>query len=342
LEDQGPGQDLRWPVPVLEADATFRLRGLAVPLRRGRHHWGGLWVASSYPFGLVRRAHLLAPPEDVLVLPALGRLRSDRLRRLPGGLEAVRRPSRHSVVTAAAHAELHGLREYRPGDSPRSVHWRSSAHRGRLLVREFEEPPGDELLIVLDPGLADKTPASYAAFEEAVSLAATLCWEWASRGRWLGLVVAAPQPTIHSGLSDRAHALRLLETLAEVKAGPRADDVVLRSALRARPLPGASVLLIAAGRSPLESALRQGRRASVHALDPADPRVRAFYDPPTRSPWRIVPVATGGQEDTVEKTQTHQEIPPKSHDFGDGNGPPAPLETPGAARLASPTPEVRA
>src|SRR5262249_56825539 len=128
------------------------LRALPGPLGRGRPGWGGLWVGSSSPFGLLGRARLLAAPEDVLVLPALGRLRRDRLR-LPGGLEAVRRPSRHAVVTPGAQAELHGLRDYRPGDSPRAVHWRSSARRGRLLVREFEEPPGDELLGVLDPRL---------------------------------------------------------------------------------------------------------------------------------------------------------------------------------------------
>src|SRR5262249_9447470 len=68
LEDRGPGQDLRWPVAALAGGATYRLRGLAVPLRRGRHRWGGLWVGSSYPFGLIRRACLLAGPEDVLVL----------------------------------------------------------------------------------------------------------------------------------------------------------------------------------------------------------------------------------------------------------------------------------
>jgi uncharacterized protein (DUF58 family) len=280
LEDFGPGQDLSWPVPLLEPDSSYRLRGLAGPLRRGRHRWGGLWVGSSYPFGLIRRAYLLVPPEEVLVLPALGRLRADRLHRLPGGLEALRRPSRRSVVTPAAQAELHGLRDYRPGDSPRAVHWRSSARRGKLLVREFEEPPGDELLIVLDPGLADTAPAAQAAFEDAVSLAATLCWEWSRRGRWLGLVVAAPQPIILGGLADRAHAIRLLEALAVVQAGPRADAAVLAAALRNKPVPAVGVLLVAVGRSPLESVLRQGRRGVVHALDPAEPRVRAFYDPP--------------------------------------------------------------
>ena len=34
--------------------------------------------------------------------------------------------------------EMRGVREYRVGDSPRRVHWRSSAHTGRLMVREDE------------------------------------------------------------------------------------------------------------------------------------------------------------------------------------------------------------
>jgi uncharacterized protein (DUF58 family) len=42
------------------------------------------------------------------------------------------------------------VRDFRPGDSPAHIHWRSSARRGSLVVREFERPLAPAATIVLD------------------------------------------------------------------------------------------------------------------------------------------------------------------------------------------------
>ena len=46
--------------------------------------------------------------------------------------------------------ELHGVREHQPGESLRGVHWPATAHHGRLMVKELDDPGGDELAVVLD------------------------------------------------------------------------------------------------------------------------------------------------------------------------------------------------
>ena len=46
--------------------------------------------------------------------------------------------------------ELHGVREHQPGESLRGVHWPATAHHGRLMVKELDDPAGDELAVVLD------------------------------------------------------------------------------------------------------------------------------------------------------------------------------------------------
>ena len=50
--------------------------------------------------------------------------------------------------------EYLGIREYRPGDSPRHVHWPSTARTGTVMVRELEEERSQRLTIVVDT-LAD-------------------------------------------------------------------------------------------------------------------------------------------------------------------------------------------
>ena len=86
-----------------------------------------------------------------------------------------RRGQRHD--RSAQQVEYHGLRDYRSGDSPRWIHWRTSARRGELMVKEFEQQNEQDLAILIDPWLPRTKAAAEQreALEEAISFAATLC-----------------------------------------------------------------------------------------------------------------------------------------------------------------------
>src|SRR5262245_40409930 len=154
LEDGGPAHRSAWFVPLLPGRGRLRLvRDVTLP-RRGRYAWGPRWGRSGYPFGLVRRGVTVAPAADVVVLPRLGQVRRGVLRRFLSQDS----PSRGQVRAwprrnPTAQAEFHGLRAFRSGDSPRWIHWRTTARCGELMVREFEELPTDDLVLVLDPWL---------------------------------------------------------------------------------------------------------------------------------------------------------------------------------------------
>lgn len=53
---------------------------------------------------------------------------------------------------AGAGAEVHELREYRPGDPLRSIDWKASARIGRWIARDFVAEQHLEIVIVLDTG----------------------------------------------------------------------------------------------------------------------------------------------------------------------------------------------
>lgn len=55
-------------------------------------------------------------------------------------------------------SETFGIREYRPGDPPRSVHWKLSSKFDRLMVRQFSEPASQTLLMLLEAGGAQNSP----------------------------------------------------------------------------------------------------------------------------------------------------------------------------------------
>src|SRR5205814_7019129 len=95
--------------------------------------------------------------------------------------------------------EFHGLREFRSGDDPRDIHWRTSARRGRPFVRELEEETGRIVMIVLETGAAPVAGDPVRAFEDAVSLAASLAVALLRKGLQVGLKTDGAQVTPSSG-----------------------------------------------------------------------------------------------------------------------------------------------
>lgn len=289
LEEKGAEQTATWAVDCLSGQGCLTWRREVVPPRRGRFTWGAVWASSAYPFGLVERRVRLAEEESAVVLPRLGWLHRGRfLRRLresamePRQMSARCPPRPHP----AAQAEFHGLRLYHSGDSPRLIHWRTSARRGELMVREFEDEPSENLLLVVDPTLPSESDYCGVPlreqFEEVVSLAATICWEWCRRsGDRLLLATATSKPSIWEGLTGPALARRTLECLAELSCGAGPADLAVLKKLQEHPLPPAVVVVLALGRSALADPLRMALGRRVHCLDATRTDGFDFYTPPT-------------------------------------------------------------
>jgi uncharacterized protein (DUF58 family) len=221
-----PSQSLANPLGE-KAAPCFVGRTVTLPKQRGKHRCPSLTMRTGYPFGLVWRQVELLPPEDILALPALGSIHRGRFRRHLRGTDPRReRPRQIAIRHRAAQAEFHGLREWRTGDSPRWIHWRTSARRSTLMVREFEDPQGDDLLVLFDT--RGETPGR--EFEARISLAASLCWEWCrQKDQRIGLGVIGSWPetgadaVVLSGLTTPELARQMLTVLAEVE--PVSDEM---------------------------------------------------------------------------------------------------------------------
>lgn len=187
--------------------------------RRGRHRLSGFRLATKFPFGLMQRARLVVDPAEVVVYPALAPLPPAILRGLPSPLAPARRRAQ------SRQGELAGLRAFREGDDPRDIHWRSTARRGKPLVREHEDDEGQRALIVFD-----NRPGDDAAFELAVSLTAALCVELGRRGLAVGLATRGGELAPAFGPRQVTRLLHLLAFIEpQAGEGPmrvRGDAVV--------------------------------------------------------------------------------------------------------------------
>jgi uncharacterized protein (DUF58 family) len=228
LEERVGRAAAAWLVVRAGRGAAFKPRVRATFPRRGRYTLEPLTVRSSYPFGLAGRAVQLLPPDDVIVLPRPARVDLERLRTwmFRSWAAADERRKQRRVVERAA--EIHGLRDYRPGDPPRRIHWKATARRNRLTVREYEDAAPPRLLLVVDPWLPKAPPdADRDRLEALMSLSAGICKEWRREaGAGLALVIAGPNPVALDGPPGPGLTERLLIALA-VEPGGEAGDVVM-------------------------------------------------------------------------------------------------------------------
>lgn len=157
LLDEGSGHQNVIGLSHLDPHQTLELTRQIVPLRRGWYEWKPLRVATGYPFGLCRRSIICPTVErETLVLPLLGQLDHQQFQKwLRASRRAAALQTRARSRRTAAPADFYGIRSYRPGDSARWIHWRTTARVGSPMVREFEEPPEQHLTIILEAWLPD-------------------------------------------------------------------------------------------------------------------------------------------------------------------------------------------
>lgn len=247
--------------------------------QRGRFQLGPMTVSSSDPFGLFPTKREIASQQHIIVLPFIAPIRAFSLPsgRLPGG-EALRRRT-HQITPNAST-----VRDYVPGDSLSRIHWKSTARRSRLIVKEFELDPLAEIWIVLDAGRGDvfqrtpegdeqvvevgkpfKLPPS--TFEYAVATAASLSMHFLERNRSTGLISYGRTRQVSQPETGNAQQFRMLESLAvvEPEGGYPLQDVLKIEAPRI-PQGSTVILITSSGSEKIVSSARQLMHAGRHPI----------------------------------------------------------------------------
>ena len=263
------------PLPPLPPGGSAEARCELVPARRGWLRLAGLRLTRVDPLGLVRAWTTVAAPASVLVLPR-------RYPVSPLPLPGARRFQRGGVSLAGSVGdaeEFVSLRDYRPGDPLRRVHWRSWARTRRPIVREYQDQFFVRHALVLDTFTAD-TDADEQRLEAAVSVAASIAAAPLAPDALLDLLFVGDRAYAMTAGRGVGHADGLLEVLASVgPAGARPFRDLHEAVIdRAATLSGAVLVLLTwdSGRRALAAALRaHGVPTLALVLGPATPSASA-------------------------------------------------------------------
>ena len=158
------------------------------PFKRGVFSIPQGIAESSFPFNLFKHSVLFARKESLIVHPASRDLRN----LFPRGGGELPRLSARSVPRPGESMDFYGCRMYRPGDSPRKIHWRATARYRIPVIKEYQQEQVQHAAILLDSYVSPSRLAVGAlhalfslsqslmkartntVFEAAVSLAASI------------------------------------------------------------------------------------------------------------------------------------------------------------------------
>jgi uncharacterized protein (DUF58 family) len=145
----------------------------ASPRRRGIGTGGTLHLRVLGPLGMVWRQLRVARPWTVTVYPSFSGI---PLRSLATASERRREAGRRSVRRLGEGRVFESLREWVPGDDTRTIDWKATARRGKVMARHYEDERRQRVLLVLDAGrmltaVVDGRPRLEYAIEAALHLA---------------------------------------------------------------------------------------------------------------------------------------------------------------------------
>jgi uncharacterized protein (DUF58 family) len=226
-----PMAGLRGRVGPVAGHSSFSFRYTLQAARRGYYQLGPTALRTGDVFGLSRKEASGAGMEALTVFPRVIPITHARLpsRRPAGDVRARRRVLEDPT-------QVVGIRPYQRGDGLRRIHWRATAHTGRLQSKLFELSAQVENMLVLDLRRADypENPGDAAeAAELAVTAAASIAHHVLERRQRVGLLALGRDPAGEPGDGllrvsagrEREHLTAILSVLGRIQLGPSADLV---------------------------------------------------------------------------------------------------------------------
>jgi uncharacterized protein (DUF58 family) len=196
--------------------------------RRGLYRFTGFRLSTKFPFALFRKSLDVVQPGEVIVYPNIHPVAAPAPAGAHGGEDTRARLGRRG--------EFFGLREFRDGDDGRDIAWRSTAHRGRLMVREHEEEAQRRVALLVDNSLPPNASADEKeALERAISLVASLASAYVQKGWSVRLIARGAHIASSAGPAQLGRILRtlaLLETVTpdtpfSATADPRSQNLLV-------------------------------------------------------------------------------------------------------------------
>ncbi len=202
----------RYVVPRIAEIGTQIIKYPINGQQRGRYQVGPALMILHDPFRLAEARWLIGQPTELMVTPKIVPLTGARAD--SGGQVGDERHRAKGIDSSIDQM----VREYRPGDAMRRIHWKSSAHHQELMSRTDQQNWDQTGLILLDNRLDSHRGSGVdSSFEYAVSAAASIGKELLNSGFRVLIVTVDGMLTDTVWLPKQLAEQKLLTALTDVE-----------------------------------------------------------------------------------------------------------------------------
>ena len=164
-----PSRPLRIVVPPWK---TVKTEYRFTPGRRGKFSFDGVWVRHSSLLGLWRIVRRFELADEIQVFPNIEALRRFELLARQNSLAEL---GIRATRMKGDGTEFERMREYRQGDDPRRIDWKTTARLSKLIVREMGQERNQNIMFMIDMGrMMRQTTGGLSHFDYALNTAIIL------------------------------------------------------------------------------------------------------------------------------------------------------------------------
>jgi uncharacterized protein (DUF58 family) len=203
--------------PLEEVSLPYRAN---IP-QRGVARFANVRISSLFPFGFFEQWYFEDCESRLLVWPRMGRL----LRPVAFYTPEFNEETVHAAARRGTDEQFRSVREYREGDNPRHIHWKTTARAGKLMVKEFEHRREKHISVYLDTFIknAPLEPALRQRLELAISFSASLIRDFLGSDYIVHFAMFSPELVVMNNLTDRGQLAHILNRLATAEANRERD-----------------------------------------------------------------------------------------------------------------------
>jgi len=281
-------------------DQPIRTRYSFRPMRRGKYKWSQLTAFGTDALGLVTLENsYTTEPLELTVYPSPLPVIADIHPTIGWGASDLDSGRTHGVGL-----EPRGIREFAQGDPLRYIHWRSSARRGQLMVKEFETGSGVHIHFILQRTIGTEVGTQETStFEAMCGHALFLAASYAKKGASVQFTSLETRDVARTHPEVREREIR--EVLTEIQPSQTATLAEELGGLRNQFQPGDTVVLfIAAADNQVPGVISLFKEVKVtcllyDALEYRDPKKPGLTVASAADPMYIAQLESCGAETIV-------------------------------------------
>lgn len=161
--------------------------------RRGFYTLGEVAFEISDPLGMMTSHFSKTKPIEIVVRPRVFPVSED----MPRPLEHYGTRGM-SLRQLSDRSSIKSVRPYKEGDQIRDIHWKLTAKTGKLSIKEYTQSVSHKIYLFID-GCQSQYEALPHLADEAMDLAASLTYQWLSRGVPVQVIFSDESRTTFSG-----------------------------------------------------------------------------------------------------------------------------------------------